>query len=160
MADFIAGAAEQLVVEGSERGGELLWVEGQGSLVNPVYSGVTLGLVHGSAPHLFVLCHEVGRTEIEGAGGGPHPIPGLRELVELHERIALPARPAKVACIALNTRHLDEAAARLAIAEAEAETGPSGRRSGALRGGPARRRRARAGRLSRTRSLPMVRVAH
>ena len=123
VADFIAGAAEQLVVEGAERGGELLWVEGQGSLVHPVYSGVTLGLVHGSAPHLFVLCHEVGRTEVEGAGGGPHPIPGLRELVELHERIALPARQAKVACIALNTRHADEAAARLAIAEAEAATG-------------------------------------
>ena len=123
VSDFIAGAAEQLVVEGAERGGELLWVEGQGSLVHPVYSGVTLGLVHGSAPHLFVLCHEVGRTEVEGAGGGPHPIPGLRELVELHERIALPARQAKVACIALNTRHVDEAAARLAIAEAEAETG-------------------------------------
>lgn len=123
VADFIAGAAERLVVEGAERGGELLWVEGQGSLVHPVYSGVTLGLVHGSAPHLFVLCHEVGRTEIEGAGGGPHPIPSLHELVELHERIALPARPATVACIALNTRYVDEAAARRAIAEAEAETG-------------------------------------
>jgi len=123
VSDFIAGAAEQLVVEGAARGGELLWVEGQGSLVHPVYSGVTLGLVHGSAPHLFVLCHEVGRTEVEGAGGGPHPIPGLRELVELHERIALPARQAEVACVALNTRHVDEAAARLAIAEAEAETG-------------------------------------
>ncbi len=123
VSDFIAGAAEQLVVEGAERGGELLWVEGQGSLVHPVYSGVTLGLVHGSAPHLFVLCHEVGRTEIEGAGGGPHPIPTLSKLVDLHERIALPARQAKVACIALNTRHLDEAAARRVIAEAEAETG-------------------------------------
>jgi uncharacterized NAD-dependent epimerase/dehydratase family protein len=123
VSDFIAGAAEQLVVEGAERGGELLWVEGQGSLVHPVYSGVTLGLVHGSAPHLFVLCHEVGRTEIEGAGGGPHPIPSLSQLVDLHERIALPARQAKVACIALNTRHVDEAAARRAIAEAEAETG-------------------------------------
>jgi uncharacterized NAD-dependent epimerase/dehydratase family protein len=123
VSDFIAGAAEQLVVEGAEHGGELLWVEGQGSLIHPVYSGVTLGLVHGSAPHLFVLCHEVGRTEIEGAGGGPHPIPALSKLVDLHERIALPARQAKVACIALNTCHVDETAARRAIAEAEAETG-------------------------------------
>ncbi len=123
VSDFIAGAAEELVVEGAARGGELLWVEGQGSIVHPVYSGVTLGLIHGGAPHLFVLCHEVGRTEIEGAGGGPHPIPSLSELVDLHERIALPARQAKVACIALNTRHLDETAALQAIAEAEAETG-------------------------------------
>jgi uncharacterized NAD-dependent epimerase/dehydratase family protein len=123
VADFIAGAAERLVVEGAERGGELLWVEGQGSLVHPVYSGVTLGLYHGSAPHLLVLCHEAGRTEIEGAGAGPHPIPPLRELVQLHERLALPARPARVAAVALNTRELDDAQARAAVEAAEAETG-------------------------------------
>jgi len=123
VADFLGGAAERLVVEGRERGGELLWVEGQGSLVHPVYSGVTLGLYHGSVPHLLVLCHEAGRTEIEGAGGGPHPIPPLRELVELHERSALPARPARVAAVALNTRALGEEEARAALAAAEAETG-------------------------------------
>jgi uncharacterized NAD-dependent epimerase/dehydratase family protein len=123
VADFVAGAAERLVVEGRERGGELLWVEGQGSLVHPVYSGVTLGLYHGSVPHLLVLCHEVGRTEIEGAGGGLHPIPPLRELVELHERLALPARPARVAAVALNTRVLSDEEARAAVAAAEEETG-------------------------------------
>jgi uncharacterized NAD-dependent epimerase/dehydratase family protein len=123
VADFVAGAAERLVVEGAKRGGELLWVEGQGSLLHPVYSGVTLGLYHGSTPHLLVLCHEAGRTEIEGAGGGPHRIPPLRELVELHERLALPARPARVAAVALNTRVLGEAEARAAVAAAEEETG-------------------------------------
>jgi uncharacterized NAD-dependent epimerase/dehydratase family protein len=124
VADFIAGAAERLVVQGHERGGELLWVEGQGSLINPVYSGVTLGLFHGSTPHLLVLCHESGRDEIEGCGGGPHPIPPLRDLVELHERMSLPVRQAKVAAIALNTRRLEEDEdARAAIAAAEAETG-------------------------------------
>jgi len=123
VADFLAGAAERLVVEGRARGGELLWVEGQGSLLHPVYSGVALGLYHGSVPHLLVLCHEVGRTQIEGAGGGPHPIPPLRELVELHERLALPARPARVAAVALNTSELGEEEARAAIAAAEDETG-------------------------------------
>ena len=123
VADFIAGAAEQLVVEGAQRGGDLLWVEGQGSLVHPVYSGVTLGLYHGSAPHLLVLCHEAGRTEIEGAGGGPHPIPPLGELVRLHEDLALPARAARVVAIALNTRSLSDDEARAAIAAAERETG-------------------------------------
>jgi uncharacterized NAD-dependent epimerase/dehydratase family protein len=123
VADFIAGAAERLVVEGHERGGELLWVEGQGSLVNPLYSGVTLGLYHGSVPHKLVLCHESDHDEIEGCGGGPHPIPPLRELVDLHERIALPARPARVVAVALNTRRLDEAGALAAIAAAETETG-------------------------------------
>jgi uncharacterized NAD-dependent epimerase/dehydratase family protein len=123
VADFIAGAAERLVVEGSARGGELLWVEGQGAILHPVYSGVTLGLYHGSVPHLLVLCHEAGAIEIEGAGGGPHRIPPLPELVDLHERLSLPARRAKVAAVALNTRRLSESEARAALAAAEAETG-------------------------------------
>src|SRR5207247_44968 len=71
VADFVAGAAERLVVEGASRGGELLWVEGQGALVHPAYSGVTLGLVHGSAPHAFVLCHLAGTTEVDGYPGHP-----------------------------------------------------------------------------------------
>ena len=122
VSDFLAGAAERLVVEGGVRG-DLLWVEGQGAILHPVYSGVTLGLMHGTAPHLYVLCHEAGRTEIEGAGGGPHVIPPLSELVELHERISLPARPARVVCVAVNTRGLEDGAAREAVAAAEAETG-------------------------------------
>jgi uncharacterized NAD-dependent epimerase/dehydratase family protein len=121
VSDFLAGAAERLVVEGAERGGELLFVEGQGSLVHPLYSGVTLGLLHGAAPHALVLCHRAGTTQIEGCPG--HPIPPLPELVELHERVALPRRPAKVACIALNTGHLAEGEARAAIADVRADTG-------------------------------------
>jgi uncharacterized NAD-dependent epimerase/dehydratase family protein len=121
VSDFIAGAAEQLVVDGAGRGGDLLWVEGQGALLHPAYSGVTLGLIHGSAPHAFVLCHIAGSTEIEGFPG--HSLRTLPELVELHERIALPARPAKVQAIALNTRHLDDEEARAAVVAAAAETG-------------------------------------
>ena len=121
ISDFLAGAAERLVVEGHRRGGELLFVEGQGSLSHPAYSGVTLGLIHGSAPHAFVLCHGAGATEIEGYPG--YPLPSLPELVELHERISLPLRPARVACLALNTAHLDEDDARAAIAQAAEETG-------------------------------------
>jgi uncharacterized NAD-dependent epimerase/dehydratase family protein len=121
VADFIAGAAEQLVVEGVARGGRLLWVEGQGSLLHPAYSGVTLGLIHGSAPHAYVLCHQSGQDFVDD--DERFPIPPLADLVELHERISLRARPARVAGIALNTRLLDDDAARAAIAAAEAETG-------------------------------------
>ena len=121
VADFLAGAAERLVVEGARRGGELLIVEGQGSLSHPAYSGVTLGLMHGSAPHAYVLCHVAGATEIEGYPGSP--LPSLNELIELHERAALPNRPAKVAAIALNTRDLREDEARAAAAAVEEETG-------------------------------------
>ena len=121
VSDFLAGATERLVVEGGRRG-DLLWVEGQGALLHPLYSGVTLGLMHGAVPHAYVLCHEAGLTKIEGVEGH-HPIPPLRELVELHERISLPVRPARVVAVAVNTRSVDEEAARAAIAEAEAETG-------------------------------------
>jgi uncharacterized NAD-dependent epimerase/dehydratase family protein len=121
VSDFIAGAAERLVVEGHERGGELLQVEGQGAVTHPAYSGVTLGLMHGTAPHLFVLCHLAGETEVEGYPG--HPILPLPDLIDLHERISLPARKARVAAVALNTRLLDEDAAWSAIRAAEAETG-------------------------------------
>jgi uncharacterized NAD-dependent epimerase/dehydratase family protein len=87
-----------------------------------MYSGVTLGLVHGSTPHLFVLCHAADATEIEGCPG--HPIPPLRELVELHERISLPARKATVACVALNTAGIErDDDARRAIEEVAEETG-------------------------------------
>ena len=121
VADFIAGAAEQLVLEGVERGGEVLFVEGQGSLLHPAYSGVTLGLIHGSAPHAYVLCHKAGERFVDE--NEQNPIPPLSELADLHERMSLLARPARVRAIALNTRDLDEAAARRAVEETEAETG-------------------------------------
>ena len=123
VSDFLAGAAEQLVLEGHRRGGEeLLFVEGQGSLVHPAYAGVTLGLLHGSAPHALVLCHLVGSTEIEGYPG--HPLPSLPELIELYERASLPARRARVAAIALNTSTIaDDAAARAEAVRVEEETG-------------------------------------
>jgi uncharacterized NAD-dependent epimerase/dehydratase family protein len=121
VSDFLAGAAERLVVEGAERG-DLLWVEGQGAILHPIYSGVTLGLIHGSAPHLYVLCHEAGRTVVEG-DATESPIPSLAELIDLHERMSLRRRPAKVVCVALNTASIGEDEARAAIAAAEEETG-------------------------------------
>jgi D-glutamate N-acetyltransferase len=122
VADFLAGAAERLVVEGHRRGGEdVLFVEGQGSLAHPAYSGVAMGLLHGSAPHALVLCHLAGATDVEGFPG--HPLPSLTDLIELHERAALPARPARVVAVALNTRGLDDDGAREAVAATEHETG-------------------------------------
>jgi uncharacterized NAD-dependent epimerase/dehydratase family protein len=121
VADFIAGAAEQLVLEGVRRGGEVLFVEGQGSLLHPAYSGVTLGLMHGCAPHAYVLCHKAGERFVDR--DERFPIPALSELVALHERMSLLARPATVAAVALNTRDLDDDEARRAVAAAEEETG-------------------------------------
>jgi uncharacterized NAD-dependent epimerase/dehydratase family protein len=120
VSDFLAGAAERLVVEGARRGGELLWVEGQGSLVHPAYSGVTMGLMHGAAPHAYVLVHKARATHTEGYPD--HPLPPLPELIELHERASLPLRPAKVVAIALHTGALPEEEALTEIARVAAET--------------------------------------
>lgn len=124
VADFIAGAAEKLVCD-SDPASEVLVVEGQGSLWHPAYSGVTLGLLHGSAPHALVFCHRAGHTAIEEP---PYTeLPPLREMISTLELMARDLRPAPVACVALNTRGLEEEAARAAIAEVEAETGlPTG----------------------------------
>ena len=121
VADFIAGAAERLVLEGVRQGGEVLFVEGQGSVLHPAYSGVTMGLIHGSAPHAYVLCHKAGERYVDE--DERFPIPPLSRLVALHEELSLLARPARVLAVALNTRDLSEADARQAVEEAEAETG-------------------------------------
>jgi uncharacterized NAD-dependent epimerase/dehydratase family protein len=124
VADFIAGAAEQLVLKGAE-GHDVVLVEGQGSLIHPGYSGVTLGLLHGSCPDALILCHQSSRDFI-GDYHGREPwvkIPPLPELIEIYERAAAPVHPTRVIGICLNTYDLDEAAAREAVARAAAETG-------------------------------------
>jgi D-glutamate N-acetyltransferase len=123
VADYVAGAAERLVLEGHRRAGDgaILWIEGQGSVNHPFYSGVTLGLLHGSAPHAILLVHEPGRDLIEG--DPRYPIPPVAELVADYERLAGYVRPAPVVGVALKTNRLAEGAARAAIDETEAATG-------------------------------------
>jgi uncharacterized NAD-dependent epimerase/dehydratase family protein len=121
ISDYIAGAAERLVNEGATRG-DLLFVEGQGSLYHPGYSGVTLGLLHGAAPDVLLLCHLAGQTAIHSYESVR--LPPLPEIVAFYETTARPVRPARVAAIALNTRDIEDGrAARAAIDEAAAETG-------------------------------------
>ncbi len=121
ISDYVAGAGERLVREGATRG-DLLFVEGQGGLFHPAYSGVTLGLLHGSAPDLLVLVHKAGATALRNYPD--LPIPPLPELVAAYERVARPVRPARVAAVALNTSDLSsDDEARSAIAAAESQTG-------------------------------------
>lgn len=120
ISDYTAGAAERLVREGATRG-DLLWIEGQGSLYHPAYSAVTLGLLHGSAPDLLVLCHKSGTTAIDGYPGTP--LPSLPDAVRAYEAAVGWVRPAKVAAIALNTAGLTDDEARAEVAAAEAATG-------------------------------------
>lgn len=120
VADFIAGAAEQLVLQAAADA-DIVLVEGQGSIIHPSYSGVTYGLLHGALPHAQVLCIQPSRTAIRRQEWVK--IPPLPELVRMYESAAAPLRPAPVIAVALNTFDLDEGEARRAIARAEDETG-------------------------------------
>jgi uncharacterized NAD-dependent epimerase/dehydratase family protein len=123
VSDFVAGASEQLVLEGRRRAGAgaLLWIEGQGAISHPSYSGVTLGLLHGSAPHALILVHEPGRTHLDMVDGPP--IAPLPQLIDDYQRMARYVRPAPVVAVSLKTNRLSDAEAAAAIASAEAETG-------------------------------------
>jgi uncharacterized NAD-dependent epimerase/dehydratase family protein len=120
IADFIAGAAERLTLEGASKG-EIVLVEGQGSIIHPSYSGVTYGLLHGSLPHAMIMCAQPSRTSINHQPWVK--IPPLKELIALHEQVAAPLRPAPVIGVALNTFDLDDAAALDAVKRTEDETG-------------------------------------
>ena len=124
ISDFVAGAAEKLVCETHPSTRHVV-VEGQGSLWHPAYSAVTLGLLHGSCAHALVLCHHAGRTAIEEP---PYTeLPSLPDMIATYERMASVNRPARVACISVNTKGLGENEAAEEIARIESETGvPAG----------------------------------
>ena len=120
--DFAAGAVEQMVMKyGPDH--DILFVEGQGSLIHPG-STATLPLLRGSQATHLVLVHKVGRTHIHNCPDVK--IPPLPQAIEMYELVASAAgamQPSKVAAIALNTSSFDEAEAKNAIAQVQAETG-------------------------------------
>jgi uncharacterized NAD-dependent epimerase/dehydratase family protein len=123
VADFIAGAAERLVLEGS-RDADVVLVEGQGSINHPGYSGVTLGLLHGACPDALILCHHASREYIgDYRKEAWLRIPPLTEYIRLYETIGSAVHPTKVIGISLNTYDLSEAEALYQCERAAQETG-------------------------------------
>lgn len=123
VADFIAGAAEQITVKGAE-GADIVLVEGQGSINHPGYSGVTVGLLHGSCPDAMILCHQASREHIgDYRQASWLKLPPLSEYVRAYESLAGMVSPSKVVGIALNTYDMSEDEAREACRKASEETG-------------------------------------
>jgi uncharacterized NAD-dependent epimerase/dehydratase family protein len=103
VADFISGAAELVSPENDPDHWDV--IEGQGSLFNPGYAGVSLGLLHGSQPDALVLCHDVSREEIDGWPG--YPVPSLDECMQQNRQAAkLTNKNVQFAGISINTSGL------------------------------------------------------
>lgn len=119
--DFAAGAVEKMVLEAANDY-DVLWIEGQGSLLHPG-STATLPLIRGSQPTALILVHRPGQTHIQHA---PHvEIPPLSEVIELYENVAKVGGATdeiKIKAIALNTFHLDTKSAQQAINEVQQMT--------------------------------------
>jgi len=99
IADFAAGAAEDLVLDAADA--DICFVEGQGSIAHPGFSAVTLALLHGTCPDAMVLVHAVGRTHCRATPRDP--LPSLRQLVIAYEQAAGWLHPAAVVAVALNS---------------------------------------------------------
>ncbi|MEO7410225.1 MAG: DUF1611 domain-containing protein [Sphingomicrobium sp.] len=113
VSDFVAGAAEMLSPDAEPD--HLDVIEGQGSLFHPSYAAVTLGLLHGSQPDLFVVCHDPGRTHVLGLAD--FALPSIEQLIELTVALGRVVNPAIRCCgISLNTSALDDGAAAAVIA--------------------------------------------
>lgn len=116
--DFMAGAIEEEIIKASKKGYKVAFVEGQGSILHPGWSGVTLALYHGSLPHKLILCHKVDRKYLKNTDV---KIQSLKQFIDLYENNSLPLRQAKVVGIALNTSVLEEKDAKRAISSIEEE---------------------------------------
>jgi len=109
VADFLNGAVERLVLRHQPH--RILMIEGQGSIVHPRYSPVTLGLLHGSRPDAMILCYEVGRETVYGMD--EVRLPGLARFIDLYETMAGMVHPSKVIGVGMNSRRVDADRARL-----------------------------------------------
>ena len=120
VADFIAGAAELLSPDNDADHWDV--IEGQGSLFHPGYSGVSLGLLHGSQPDGFVVCHDPQRTAV--SGWEDFALPSLGECIDTHVMMGRRTNPA-IRCVGItvNTSGLPGDERRAYLTSLADETG-------------------------------------
>ena len=118
IADFMAGELEYVIDRACD-GADLVVVEGQGSINNYAYSGVTMGLIHGCMPDYFVLTHDPSRP----LDVLDYPIPDINDLIQLHLDLMRPFRKTRFLGINLLTFAIDEQNANNVIIEYEKEFG-------------------------------------
>ena len=132
VSDFEAGAAEALSPEAAPDHWDV--IEGQGSLFHPSFAAVSLGLLHGSQPDVFVVCHDPGRTHVLGLED--LALPSIAEVIEVTIRLGSRTNP-RIRCggISLNTSRMSDADAAELIARENGWLGIPV--ADPIRGGPA-----------------------
>ncbi|MEL7708965.1 DUF1611 domain-containing protein [Citromicrobium bathyomarinum] len=114
VSDFESGAAEVLSPDAPPDHWDV--IEGQGSLFNPAYAAVSLGLLHGSQPDVFVVCHDPTRETIIGLEG--YKLPTVEEVIDLTIRLGSLTNPAiRCAGISMNTSSFSEHQAEKVLAQ-------------------------------------------
>jgi uncharacterized NAD-dependent epimerase/dehydratase family protein len=117
--DFINGAVEKQVLANQHH--EIILVEGQGSIIHPRYSAVTLGLLHGCLPHALIMCYEMGRSTVYGMDHVK--LPSLAKFKELYELNANTQGPCQVIGFGINGRRFSDAEVEEERRRVEAEFG-------------------------------------
>ncbi|MHC6530037.1 N-acetyltransferase DgcN [Vibrio sp. V39_P1S14PM300] len=104
IADFISGAVEAISPAFSDHEWDI--IEGQGSLFNPSFAGVSMGLLHGAQPDALVVCHEIGRAHIRHL---PHAaLPTIEQTITANLTAARVTNPnVRLAGMCLNTSAID-----------------------------------------------------
>lgn len=120
VSDFLSGAAELLSPDNDADHWDV--VEGQGCLTHPGYGAVSLGLLSGSQPDAFVVCHAAGRTHI--SGWEDFSLPSIGEIIERTVAAGAITNPA-IRCVgvSVNTSSLAPGAVADYLAALEAELG-------------------------------------
>ena len=103
ISDFLSGAAELLSPDNTDDHWDI--IEGQGSIFHPGYSAVSLGLLMGSQPDAFIVCHEAERKHI--SGWNDFALPAIKDVIERTVLLGKQTNPA-IECIgvSINTSSL------------------------------------------------------
>ncbi|MCC3861082.1 DUF1611 domain-containing protein [Pseudemcibacter aquimaris] len=120
VADFISGAAEMLSPDNTDDHWDV--VEGQGGIYHPGYSGVTMGLLVGSQPDAFVVCHDAVRTHI--SGWDDFPLPSIQDVINRVTEIGKQVNP-DIRCVGIcvNTSQLGGETREKYLSDLSAEYG-------------------------------------
>jgi uncharacterized NAD-dependent epimerase/dehydratase family protein len=97
-------------------------IEGQGSIFHPGYLQVTVGLLIGSQPDAFVVCHDPLRQTI--SGWPSFPLPYITDVIERTVQTGKITNP-DIRCVgvALNTSKVPPAEREAVLAQYERESG-------------------------------------